>query len=74
MENQMNIDYEREFLIDSMIAKSWEEEEYFQLKADMNEELTTKIEVADGQTTRISISDSEEKDINKPVEIFGNGL
>lgn len=54
-----NTDIEREYLVNDALAQAWEEEEYENLKQELNQ--TTKIEVTDGRETRIEINQKEHK-------------
>lgn len=65
-------DLERDYLINDSLAKAWEEEEYQGLKEDLNQPLTTKIEISDG-TTRIEVG-QEKQPNNQQAEIFGDGF
>lgn len=67
------IDLEREYLIDQMLSQEWQEEEYEKLKNELNEPITTKIEVSDGRETRVEISE-ETQPANTEVEIPGHGF
>lgn len=64
-------DYEREYLVNDVLAQAWEEEEYEKLKQELN--LTTKIEVKDVRQTRIETGQEKLPD-NQQVEIFGHGF
>jgi hypothetical protein len=67
-----NRDLEREYLIDKSIKDAYEEEEYEKLKIELNS-TTTKIEVKDGDTTRIQVSE-EVKEYNQHLEVFEDGF
>lgn len=68
-----NEDFEREFLIERSFVEAQQEEEYLQLKQDLNPPIT-KIEVANGERqTRIETG-TEKFQNNQHVEVAGYGL
>lgn len=66
-------DIDREYLINDSLAKAWEEEEYEKLKEELNQPLTTKIEISDGKTTRVEVGE-EKPTHNQQAQIFGDGF
>lgn len=63
--NTINIDIEREYLINDIIAKHWQKDEYENLKQELNQ---SEIEINYGES-RIEISQKEQLD-NRENEIF----